>query len=145
MNFEKHTLLEKWFYKKSTFFIFCFFTFFFKLWMSVIMIMPARLWISQQVVCDRSMWLMLLYSHALLTSWVLSMWLISPVYVSWYHGFGFISIFVGLIRFMLFVELLLIRCLSNYWNSKSFSNISCCFLFMQMEVFKLACVTPTMQ
>ena len=76
------------------------------------MIMPARLWTSQQVVCDRAS-LMVLYLYALLISWVLSIWLISPVFVSWYHGFGFISIFFGLIRVMLFVELLLIRRLSN--------------------------------
>ena len=80
--------------------------------MSVIMIVPARLWISQQVVCDRAS-LMVLYLYALLISWVIFIWSISPVFVSWYHGFGFISIIFGLIRVMLFVELLLIRCLSN--------------------------------
>ena len=107
------------------------FIFFFKFWMSVIMIMPARLWISRQVVCDRSMWLMLLYLHALLISWVLSIWLISPVFVSWYHGFGFISIFFGLIRVMLFVELLLIRRLSNSIGTEwALATFYVFFLFM---------------
>ena len=80
--------------------------------MSVTMITPARLWTSQQVVCDRAS-LMLLYLYALLISWVTSIWLIWPVFVSWYNRFGFISIFFGLLWVMLFVELLLIRWLSN--------------------------------
>ena len=68
--------------------------FFFKFW-SVIMTMHSHLWICWEVVTDRSLWLILLYPHALFISWVLSIWLILPVTLTWCHRFVFISIFLG--------------------------------------------------